>query len=195
MAAVLTKHLPASLTGKTAFDFSEAEVRLINHEYLMTYVMKDSIDRLYESAHRTASDARNSASLISIIFIISGMLMIVVNTTVVNRMISRRIAALSQGVGIIGAGNLNHRIATDGDDELSDLARSSNEMADKLRRSHTSVENLQKEIAARELAEQQIKELNSELEQRVIERTAQLKTANASTGHDQPHFKCPEIHT
>jgi hypothetical protein len=84
LAAVLTKHLPASLTGKTAFDFSEAEVRLINHEYLMTYVMKDSIDRLYESAHRTASDARNSASLISIIFIISGMLMIVVNTTVVN---------------------------------------------------------------------------------------------------------------
>jgi signal transduction histidine kinase len=175
---LLTKHLQAELTVKTALDFSEAEIRLITHEYLMTYVMKDGIDRLYESAHRAATDARNSASLISIIFVIGSMLTIVVNTSVVNRTISKRIADLSHGVGIIGAGNLNHRIAAEGDDELSDLARSSNEMADRLRLSHTSIENLQKEIAAREQAENQIKELNLELEQRVIVRTAQLEAVN-----------------
>jgi len=163
LTVLLTKHQQAELTVKTALDFSEAEIRLINHEYLMTYVMKDGIDRLYESAHRAATDARNRASLISIIFVIGSMLTIVVNTSVVNRTISKRIADLSHGVGIIGAGNLNHRIAAEGDDELSDLARSSNEMADRLRQSHTSVENLKKEIAAREQADEKLKATQSQI--------------------------------
>ncbi len=175
---ILRKHSQAELAAKTALDFSESESRLISHEYLMTYVMKDSINRLFESSRQAAADARNTGAFITIFFVIGGVFTLVINTAVVNRMISGRIAALSRGVGIIGAGNLDHRIAADGDDELSDLARSGNDMAERLKASHTSVENLKKEIAAREQAENEIKKLNAELEQRVIARTAQLEAVN-----------------
>lgn len=157
---------------------SESARILITQEYLKTYLMKNSIDRLSESALRTTIHTRNRGVWMVCLLISVCALSIVVNNGILRKTITRRVAALSRGSAIIGGGDLNFRIAVEGDDELSDLARRSNEMAENLKRSYTSVENLQQEVAARKQAENEVKKMNATLEARVRERTAQLEAAN-----------------
>jgi PAS domain S-box-containing protein len=70
-----------------------------------------------------------------------------------SRKISRPLNLLAEGAEVIGGGNLEYRINIDRNDELGGLARATNEMASKLKKTHTSVENLQKEITERRQAE------------------------------------------
>ncbi|MBU1183194.1 MAG: HAMP domain-containing protein, partial [Proteobacteria bacterium] len=69
------------------------------------------------------------------------------------RTISRPLIQLAVGAGEIGGGNLEYRIDIESKDELGDLARATNEMAAKLKETHTSVTNLEKEITERKLVE------------------------------------------
>jgi light-regulated signal transduction histidine kinase (bacteriophytochrome) len=75
----------------------------------------------------------------------------------------RRIATLGQGIEVLGSGNLEYRIEVRGDDELSVLARGFNEMAGNLKRSHTSVGNLEAEIVERKKAADAILRTSEEL--------------------------------
>jgi PAS domain S-box-containing protein len=68
--------------------------------------------------------------------------------------ISRPLNLLAEGAEMIGGGNLEYRININRNDELGDLARATNEMAAKLKETHTSVKNLEKEIAERRQAEE-----------------------------------------
>jgi len=70
------------------------------------------------------------------------------------RTISRPLIQLAAGAEAIGIGNLEYRIGIRSSDELGDLARAINEMAATLKETHTSVENLQKEITERRQAEE-----------------------------------------
>jgi GAF domain-containing protein len=84
-------------------------------------------------------------------------------------------------VDIIGNGNLDYRIEATGDDELSGLARAGNEMANRLKKSYTSVENLWQEIAERKRAEEKLNRTNrvlaviSQINQMVIRTREQNK--------------------
>lgn len=69
------------------------------------------------------------------------------------RTISRPLTLLSEGAEEIGSGNLDHRVNIKRKDEIGVLSRTTNEMAAKLKETHTSVENLQKEITERIKAE------------------------------------------
>ncbi|MDQ1330838.1 MAG: Histidine kinase, partial [Thermodesulfobacteriota bacterium] len=71
-----------------------------------------------------------------------------------SRRISKPLNLLAEGAEVIGGGNLEYRINLDRNDELGGLARATNEMASKLKKTHTSVENLQKEITERRQAEE-----------------------------------------
>ena len=69
----------------------------------------------------------------------------------------------------LAAGNLSARVGLpDGPGELSQLARSFDEMAD----------SLERQMTERQQAEAEVRQLNSNLEQRVQQRTAQLEAAN-----------------
>jgi len=140
-------------SSNKGINFTEADSRLIGQVFLKAYAVNDSINRLYESALIKRTTARDRGFLLIIMAIISGVIAIIINSTEINRIFTKRIEALGKGVEIIGSGNLAYRIGVEGDDELSGLALASNDMAAKLKESYTSVENLQNEIAQRIRAE------------------------------------------
>jgi signal transduction histidine kinase len=148
------KHRQKERIAKKETAFDETELRLIGQVFLKAYALQDNIGRLYESTERTAKTAQNRGVFLIIFFVTGGGLAIVVNSALLNKILAKRITALHEGVVIIGGGNLDHRINAEGDDELSVLARNSNEMAARLKGSYTSVENLQKEITERRRAEE-----------------------------------------
>jgi len=89
--------------------------------------------------------------------------LLVIGTLIASlRGIFRTFATLEEGTSAITAGDLGHRINLPPSTELGRLAASFNTMTDTLQRSRTDLE-----------------QLNTELEQRVQERTAQLATVNA----------------
>ncbi|MBA4396015.1 MAG: hypothetical protein C0394_01295 [Syntrophus sp. (in: bacteria)] len=156
-SAVLEKHRrqerPAGL--KPAFD--EAESRLISQVLLRAYNLMDGIDGLHASIEMKAITALNRTFLLIVFFVAGGGAAIIVNSFMTGRVMGRRLTTLHEGVAIIGSGNLDHRIDTEGDDEMADLASESNQMAVSLKESHTSIENLQQEIDQRKLAEESLR--------------------------------------
>jgi PAS domain S-box-containing protein len=153
----MEKHKKEEQAAQKGFDLTEADSRLISQVFLKAYALSDSIGRLHESALMKRTTAWNRGSLSVIFVIINGVLAIFINSAIINRILTKRIAALREGAEIIGAGNLEHRIEIKGDDELYGLARTSNEMAVKLQSSYTSLENLQKEMDNRKRAEETLK--------------------------------------
>ena len=134
-------------------DLSDAELQTVSQVFLKAYSLTDNINRLHESSLYTAKKSRDRGAIIIIIFILGGIIAIIANSTVISKTLAERIEVLNKGVEILGAGNIDHRIAVEGDDELSALAMASNEMAAKLKQSYTSVENLKKEIIERKQVE------------------------------------------
>jgi signal transduction histidine kinase/HAMP domain-containing protein len=135
---------------------SEADSSLLNQVFLKAKALNGNINRLYESAQRSRTKARYREALVIFLSIFGGVVALLINSASINRIFTQRIAALSRGVEIIGAGDLNYRITIEGDDELSALAVASNEMAERLGRSYTSITLLESEIERRKRAEELI---------------------------------------
>ncbi|MBA4372369.1 MAG: hypothetical protein C0402_05855 [Thermodesulfovibrio sp.] len=172
MSKVMESHAKQDTGLHKSPGFSEAELRLISQGILKAYSLTDNLNRLHESVQKKTIRAQNRGAFIVVLFILGGIIAIIINSTVIGRTLAKRITALGKGVEIMGAGNLDYRIAAEGDDELTTLAMASNEMAAKLKQSYTSVDNLQKEIAERMLVEEKLtismadlQRSNKELEQ------------------------------
>ena len=139
----------------TVFDLTERESMLVSQAFLKAYSLTDNIHKLRASMDQKEARVRERSIVIVIFFVFVGIIVIIANSTSLKRLLHKRIAELGKGVEILGAGDLDYRLDARGNDELSDLALHTNEMAGKLKMSHTSVENLQKEIAERKQLEEE----------------------------------------
>lgn len=153
----------------------EGEKRLIGQILLRAYALRDSIHRLEGLVRQRATAAHQRSVLLVFVLMGVSVMGIVANSTVVNNVLARRVTELVQGTEIMGGGNLDHRIEITGNDELSDLARASNEMARRLKESHTSVENLSREVAERKRVEQELRESEERLRSALAEKEVLLK--------------------
>ncbi len=93
----------------------------------------------------------------------------------------KSIADLQEGARIIGSGNLDYTIDEKGDDEISELSRSFNLMTSDLKHVIASKADLEREIAGRKQAEEELQQLLVQLEDRThqLEATAaNLQAAN-----------------
>ena len=140
------------------FNLTETESMLISQAFLKAYSLADSINKLHASTDHELARVRERSIVIVVFFVFVGIIVIIANSTILNRLLNKRITELSKGVEILGAGDLEYRIDAQGDDELSALARGANEMAGKLKMSHTSVENLRREITERKRTEEALRE-------------------------------------
>jgi signal transduction histidine kinase len=93
----------------------------------------------------------------------------------ITRSISGSISMLRKGTEVIGAGNLDHRVAMSVEDEIGELSRSFDHMTERLQVATVSKHRLQEEVEERKKAEQELEKSRSELERRVKERTAELE--------------------
>ncbi len=91
--------------------------------------------------------------------------------------LTRGLHALQAGAQQIAEGQLGHVITVQGRDELSQTALAFNEMSSKLYQLD----------AARARKEEEVQQLNSELEHRVLERTVQLQDVNLLLSHQALH--------
>jgi PAS domain S-box-containing protein len=139
---VLEKHKQKERAEGNNIAFDEAETRLINQVSLNVRVLNDSIGGLHESSRRTLTKAYNRGGGVIVIFIMGTVIAIIINSTFIRRIVVKRVTTLHEGVEIIGGGNLDYRIDEVGDDELSDLARASNEMVIKLKASQEYSESI-----------------------------------------------------
>lgn len=164
MSNVMAGHARKDPDANRKPGFNDAEMRLISQVFVKAYSLTDDINRLHESVKKKAASAQNRGAVIVVVFIVGGILSIIINSAIIGRTLAKRIAALGKGVELIGAGDLDHRIAAEGDDELADLALASNEMAAKLKASYTSIDNLQREITERRRVEDKLNETLADLQ-------------------------------
>ena len=101
------------------------------------------------------------ASRQGVIVVVLLSLLLVAGAVQLIRDILRSLQKLRTGITVIGAGNLDYHIDLRSRDEFGSLAAQFDAMVDRLRASRADVESL-----------------NAELEQRVVERTRQLESAN-----------------
>src|SRR4030042_3205424 len=171
-SAILDKYKreKRSVGRKVAFD--EADSRLIGQVFLKAYALQDSINRLYESTEMEAVTTRNRGFILIIFFVLGGGVAIILNSIVAGRIVAKGVTKLHEEVGIIGSGNLDYLIDAKGDDEFAALARASNDMAARLKESHTSMASLQQEIIERKRAEAEREKMIGDLQ----EALSQVKT-------------------
>lgn len=111
---------------------------------------------------------RNTTYGISLAVLVCGFLF----GTVVSRSISKRLERLRSDARIIGEGNLDHRVEPTREDEIGELCREFDQMAQNLKRITASRDELNREIKERERAQkklrdtlEELKRSNAELEQ------------------------------
>ena len=147
-------HVKMENKGQRDILRSEGESRLFSQLVVKSYARAHDIDRLQESAQKASASVYQRSVLLIVMLMFVTVIITIANTAVINSTLAKRISILLEGTGIIGAGNLDHHIHMEGNNELSSLARATNEMAGKLKDSHTSVGNLHKQIADRKQAEE-----------------------------------------
>ena len=154
----MENHKKKETDGTKWADLTETESMLISQTFLKAYSLSHNINKLYISVNQKATRVRNRSLVVVGFFLLIGIVGIVANSTVLNRLLTKRITNLGKGVEILGEGDLAYRIDAQGDDELSTLALHTNEMAGKLRMSYTTLENLEREIAERKRVEGKLHE-------------------------------------
>ncbi len=168
--------------GADGLPSAEGEQRLVSQLLLQAYSLNDRVLELRDATQATASTAHTLLTWLMFSFMLGAAIATLVNSTLIRRLLTRRIEQLREGMDLIGAGRLDHRILVAGNDELSDLARVGNAMAARLMETTTSVENLQREVAERKRAEEAV--LASEVRYRRLFESAKdgILILDAETG-------------
>ncbi|HYD48849.1 MAG TPA: HAMP domain-containing protein, partial [Terriglobales bacterium] len=126
--------------------------------------LRDSLDELLEQGHRAAAElaASNQMAVIAAqkgitLVWIAAILQCTVGVAAIlllGRSVRRRIDRLSVATAAVSAGNLATRVPDAGGDELADLTRGFNQMADQLERTTVSRTQLEEQEAALRRSEQ-----------------------------------------
>lgn len=123
------------------------------------------------------SEARFWNNILILVLMATMLVIIGVNYLLISRRLVRSIKEVDAGSEAFATGNLDYRIPVLADDEIGGIAGRLNKMAGDIRSVTASRDELNQEIALRKQRESEILTLNQTLEERIVQRTAQLNTS------------------
>jgi len=118
---------------------------------------------------KTYQPVIKTRNLLIVIIFSSALLLVAVLYFILQNTFLRRLKALHVGTEELGKGNLNYKIATDSKDEIGQLSRAFDKMTEDLKKTTTSIYELNKEIAERKEVEKALKKRTHDLGERVKE--------------------------
>ena len=119
-----------------------------------------------------ASEAFQPATTLGnfvLILVVAVAILSILLALIVAKSISDPIQTLQKGTEEIGRGNLDHKVGTNANDEIGQLGRAFDQMAEKLKSVTASRDDLNREIDKRKKMEQELQKSMSELDERVKE--------------------------
>ena len=119
---------------------------------------------------KTYQPVIKTRNLLIVIIFSSALLLVAVLYFILQNTFLRRLKALHVGTEELGKGNLNYKVGTDSKDEIGQLSRAFDKMTEDLKKTTTSIDELNKEINERKRAEKALQ--NSEARIRAIVNTA-----------------------
>jgi len=170
------EELPGS--GFVSDNAEEYGKMLYSQLLIKSYIQRDDARRIEEKRFQDLAMLRNISYWMLSVALGLMVILVLVNGFLIERILSKGIKSLKEGASRIGGGNLSYRLAVHSGDEISEIAREINRMAGALMGSLTSIEKLEREVSRRQAAEEQFRNLNTELEERIATRTAQLEASN-----------------
>lgn len=126
----------------------EFEKRLTSQNLLKASYLINLAAKLQTSASVRLEKSYNRSIALVIFFMSVVIITTVLNSTLVNRILRKRLESIQAGAIIIAEGNLDHRISYKGSDELGDLAATLNTMTDKVQQYMKQLEAANKELEA-----------------------------------------------
>jgi signal transduction histidine kinase len=139
---------PTTGSGTARTETRAIEQRLTNQLLVESYLLSDSTRLLLLETRGETIHARNRLLLLLVLATLALGLIVTSATVYLGRLMSRRVAALTEGTDSLANGKFEHRIPAVGDDELASLAREVNGMAAKLQRSYGLLESTNRELEA-----------------------------------------------
>ncbi len=106
---------------------------------LGTELEEETVEEAFLSSQDLERRSRNLLWLVSIAIVFSLAVLVFLYAFVYRRAL-RPILRLREGAASLGAGRLHHRVAADAQDEIGELARELNRMAESIERSHLDLE-------------------------------------------------------
>ncbi len=174
--AALVANREEKISGPSHTDLSqEVGNRLISQLNMRVYTITLQVGKLQKSSTEALFSALRlgGGGIVCVLVILIGAA--VINSLTMSRAISKRVRMLRDGALVIGGGDLDHKIDVKGDDEFAELSDAFNDMTVKLRASYHDLEH---EISERRRADEQLQKAYDELEERIQERTKELKDLN-----------------
>lgn len=163
------------ISGNASSPYDELSEGVAAQLMTRAEMMSTDASLLGAASARYTSDVRRTA----LVFVLLSATALVVSAALTASLLARSmggsIRALERGTKRIASGDLEHRLDLPARDELGRLARSFDDMTERLRSVTVSKDRLEQEMEERKAVEEELRKARDELEQRVRERTAGLR--------------------
>jgi len=138
--------------------FRELQDRLMDELLMKSRLAVSLAFQLHQDIDAKSVTTQRRVSLLTILLLLTLTAAIVGISLWINRSIGRPIAKLEKDARIIGSGNLDHKVGTTAKDEIGQFSRAFDKMTAALKKSTTSIVELNQEIDERKQTEARLRE-------------------------------------
>ena len=156
------------------------EARLVAQLLITSHSIINKASRLAEKAGAEVAKAQRLATNLTVMLMMIVVITVAISSLLVCRSISKPLDELTKGAEIIGKGDLEYSVGIKSKDEIGQLAAAFNKMTDNLKKVTASRDDLNREIAIRRQAEEEIVRSNAAL----AATNEELEAFSYSISHD-----------